>query len=88
MRLESLFERPHQRNERERNNRNGQDRMRDKNREVDRANPAQAFERHGANLIMIDEVGNQKKRRGYKSRQHTGAMGADALRLYEVISCY
>ena len=80
MRRESLFERSHQRDERKRNNPNRQSCVREKDAEIECANPTLTFERHGADLGVIDKIGNQKKARADKGRQHTGSVGANAPR--------
>ena len=48
--------------------------MRDENGEIDWANPALAFEADGADLVVVDEIGNQKQYRAGEGRQHAGAM--------------
>lgn len=80
---ESLFERPSQRDEHERNDRHCQYRMREENREINRAHPTQAFKRHGPDSVVVDEIGNQKKTRATEGRKHARFVRLDVFELDE-----
>ena len=48
--------------------------MRDENGEIDRAKPALAFETDGADLVVIEQIRDQKQHRAGQRCQHAGAM--------------
>src|SRR6266540_7053242 len=71
---------PNQRDDCQWHHRDGQDRVCEEDCEIDGADPALALKRHGTDLVMINEVGNQEQDRASEGNQHAGAMGALLLR--------
>ena len=61
MRVEAFFKRPKERHQSQRDNRRCQNGVSEKNREIDQPYAALPFERNRADLVMIDEIGSQKK---------------------------
>lgn len=60
--------------------------MREKNREIDGPDPSFAFKRNGADLIVIDEIRNQKKGRAYNGGECTRTVRINVSGFYKVVS--
>src|SRR5580704_4862300 len=70
MLIEFLKPRTPQRNNDHRHNHDSQHRMRQQQREINRPNPALPLKRNVPDAIVIRQIGNQKRRRRQKRRDH------------------
>lgn len=70
MLVEPHFESARKCEQDQRHDDHGQDGVRQQNREIDGANRALALELHGADIVVVDQIGNQKQRRSRERRNH------------------
>src|SRR5437879_4332927 len=75
MEIEALFHRPAQRHQHQGNNHDGQHRVRQKNRQIDRPKPFRLLKaRDRPDSEVIREITNQKNRGSYERRHHAVAV--------------
>src|SRR5262249_12871899 len=84
--LEVIAQGTGQRDQGERYDGDSEDRMGSENREIDRANPALPLETHGADLQVIDDVGDQEYNGAGKGAEHARLMRLDAAGADEEIA--
>ena len=53
------------------------------NSKINRAHPTLAFERHGADFVVVDKIRNQKKARAGEGRKHARFVRFNILRVDE-----
>ena len=81
--VEALLERADERRYRERWHGDGEDRVRQKDRQVDGAHPAGARVARGAGLEVIREIADEEERRDGQGREHAAPVRLAAARLDE-----
>ena len=86
MRVEAFFKGPKERDQSERNNRRCQNGVSEKNREIDEPYAALPFEWNGTDLVMVNEIRNQKKDGASESREHARFVRLDVSRSNEKVS--
>ena len=86
MRVEAFFKGPKERHQSQRDNRRCQNGVSEKNGEIDEPYAALPFEWNGTDLVMVDEIGSEKKNGASESREHARFVRLDVSRFNEKVS--
>ena len=86
VRVEAFFKRPKERHQSQRDNRRCQNRVSEKNGEIDEPYTALPFERNGTDLVVVNEIRSQKKDGACESRKHACPVRLDVSRFNEKVA--
>ena len=82
----AFFESPRERDQSQWNNRHGENRVADKDSEIDQPDTSLPFEWNGTDLVVVDEIRSQEKNRACESREHARFVRLNVSRSNETVS--
>ena len=84
--VEAFFKSSKKRDQSQRNHRDRQNGVSEKDGEIDEPYTALPLERNGADLVMVNEIGNQKKNRTCEGSEHARLVRLDVSRPNKKVS--